>query len=200
MYNFVMAKKYCYLLPEFPKEAFVIIPFLAYKEKIDIYPLHKVAVNVNEASEYMLEFVGEITKRLEGSEVPDTCAVLPISHKSLYPLRREFWKKPTAKFGYFERKHLFVNLLANPLIHEIVVTPSQYLRKDKSWELSATLPIKVGTSGKVIESFMMSSDATVNEKASHAAIYTVGKGLKFNWETKKIEPIDFPPTSIDSQN
>lgn len=193
-------KKYCYLLPDFPKKAFILIPFFLVKENIDIFPIHKVCETVEDLCEYMNNFAEEIKTRHKDLKVLEVCAILPIKFKSLYPLRREYWENSSIEYGYDERKHLFVALLANPSIHDFLVTPSRYMKKENYWELSAALPIKMGTSEDVIEQFMLSSDMSVNAKASHAAIYSVGKGQTLNWITKKIERTNIPPLAAKSNN
>ena len=193
-------KKYCYLMPDFPKEGFVMIPIFIVGTKFNIFPSNKIATNLTEVSNYMKDFVKETRKRFDDLEISENCAVFQIKFKSLFPLKRKYWENPHVEYGYIEKRHLFLELSMKPTVHELVVTPYSYDAKKNFWELSATLPIKLGTKYKTIDQFMLSSDAVVDERASHAAIYSVGEGLRVNWKNNKVEIVNVSPSPSKTLN
>ena len=95
-------------MPDFPKKAYTMIPLFIINENVDIFPIYKVTNSLDDASEYMKDFVKGIKKRSKDLEVSENCILIPITFNSLYPLERKFWENPTVKYKYEERKHLFL--------------------------------------------------------------------------------------------
>lgn len=187
-----MAKKYCYLQPDFPKKAFVVIPLILRDLiNVDFIPLHQIVETVDDAVEYVRNFASEFEKgdQLSSIEVMDSCVIIPITFEKLYPLRAEFWKNPHVSYSILQRDSLFLKFIKNPTMHKLLVNPSFYNSKTKTWILEPTLPLNLKVSKKVLENFMLTSDAIVDERASHCAIYNVGDVMRLNRKTKKIDLI-----------
>lgn len=177
-------RKYCYLEPKFPKEAFIVSLFV-----MKDGPQGMVTISfLFTETKYACEVVEETLKAAEikNFDVPELAVMTYLKFDSLVPLKREYWAKPTMHYDGWERNGLFTKMLAHPHLYSTLVVPTYIDGKDQ--ELQAVLPMKV-VSDKTIENFMMSSDQIVDERSKYAAIYTFDHRMKFNWKTGEISDV-----------
>lgn len=186
-------KEYCTLDPDFPETCYTVIYTLQLHKDIDIIPMFQVFYNLDEISKTLAE--AEDTFKENGVLLSETCMVYRITKNRLYPLKKEYWKGEHMPYTAEGRVPEFKKLMEHPEMFEILVTPSRYLDKEKEWGFTAALPMKAGTTDKVIEQFMFASDTVVEERAKSAAIYTVVKPMKYFWRKNKIEPPKSKPSS-----
>lgn len=179
--------KYCTLDPDFPETAYTVIYTLQSENEVEVLPMFQVFYNLDEISKTLTE--AEPRLKESGVLLSEICMVYKIEKNRLYPLKKEYWKQskslPYTKTG---RLPEFKKMMIHPEMYEILITPSRYVETQDIWGFTAALPMKAGTSDKVIEQFMYSSDTVVDERSKHAAIYTVATSMKFFWRKNKIAP------------
>jgi len=190
-------KRYCYLEPDFPRSAFVVIVFFVGKNTA-VFPLHQTVTSQDDAARYVKEIYDHMKSKSPDIDIPELCSLIPITFHTLIPLKREYWQHPTLKYTYDQRDSLFLKLMDNPTLHQLLVTPAYYNSKKKIWEFTASLPLPYNASPKIIEQFMFQSDQAVDARAKSAAIYSVGEPKRYNW--KENEVMEFDNKDIDERN
>lgn len=181
-------KKYCYLDPKFPKEAFLLYIFLFHKvqeKPIGLIPFDGIYKSPDEAADAVPPVVEKAA--MDTSYIHPDGVLVPIRFHSHYPLRKEFWVEPTMKYEGFDRSLLFMPVIRSPELYHVLVVP-QFI-KGKKTIFNPALPLKNINDTKTIENFMLTSDLVVDGRAKYAAIYSLGKSLRFNWETRKISEV-----------
>jgi hypothetical protein len=189
-----MSKKidYCSLEPIFPNKAFMLFLFILHQDQlIGIVPLDSIYETPEAASEGVSETIKQFETTM-GKEIiiPEECLLIPLNRNSLYPLRKGFWDKPTITYSTHMRMKTFAPVIDHPTFYSLLVTPYAFDDKFNKWYLHAALPLIDPTDKAAIERFMLNSDHVVEPRAKHAAFYTLGKKLRFNWQTKEIKHFD----------
>lgn len=188
-----MPKKteYCSLVPVFPETAYMLFLFILHKDElIGVIPLDSIYATTAMASEGVIQSVKQFETIDHSITVPEECLLIPLTRKSEYPLKKEFWEKPAISYNSQMRVKTFSSVIEYPSFYSLLVTPYVYDDKTNEWHFSAALPLIDPDDTKTIEHFMITSDHVVEPRAKNAAIYTMGKKLRFNWETKEIKPFD----------
>lgn len=134
---------------------------------------------------YIQEWNREKTNALN---IVDTSVIVPITLQRLYPLKREFWENPSVHYDAFDRLKGFWNAVERPNFYQLLVTP---LWVNKELFFHAAIPFYVSSTDRDIESFMLTSDYPVDERAKFAALYTLGIPLRFNWKTGDVTKTTF---------
>lgn len=181
---------YCSLTPQYPDSAFILFLFVLHQDDVvGIVPLDAIYETTDQAAEAAKQVFGQ----LHGTDqiiIPEECLIVPISRQSLYALREDFWQKPTISYTQEMRVHAFEPVAALPEMYALLVTPYTYDDAQKTWYLNAALPFLPTHEKQTIETFMNTSDQVVEPRATHAAIYTIEKKMRFNWKTKEIKKIE----------
>ncbi|MBI4097210.1 MAG: hypothetical protein HY428_02225 [Candidatus Levybacteria bacterium] len=177
--------EYCTLAPDYPSAAYMIfLNPIKGARVLDPYPMTFVYRSLDEVIKILREAVSEI--RISGElTILQHVILLPLRFATLYPLRREFWQSPTHHYDSLDRLRTFKPLAKTPQFYKLLVTPT-FLDDTGKWHLNATLPLYLSMNENIIEQFMFHSDQSVDERAKYAAIYTFGKPIQYNWETKKV--------------
>lgn len=148
------------------------------------YPIGPVFTSTREIA-YQSQIFRSIISRTW--EVDEQITIVPLFFKRLYPLRMEFWKKPTIHYDDLQRVHLFESALLNYGLYKLIVTP--FLYQKQTIFLSA-IPMYTSATDYDIERFMTLSDFPLEESAKYAAIYTFGKPQTLDRREEDILPYD----------
>ena len=171
----------------YPKEAFMAGVFIIDEkgEVKTIYPFDSVYNSLEEISEQCrtsFEFNKRINKRWGIHEIS---IVLPIDFERHFPLKPEYWQNPTATYDDIQRMSLFNEAFTALPLFQLLVTPI-FNPRERKWHFNAAIPFKITASDREVESFMLSSDYSVDERAKYAAIYKFGKPIRYNWRKEKV--------------
>lgn len=189
-------KKYCYLTPDFPREAFIVgVFFITKSTPLMITPLHVVSSDLEVIPKSVEDFKCSIQKSQnkdakEILEIFNTVMLIPITLQKLYPLKKEFWTKSKKEGDFQERIYAFVPALAHLNLYKLLVTPFNYIKKLNHWEFSALYPFSVFSDDSEIEKYMYASKEIVEIKAKYAAIYSFGIPKRLNLETGEVTEVE----------
>jgi len=180
-----MPNKYCSLDPDFPEHAFICTLILNKENKIRApFFLNQVYTNLKELGTEINKISSELVSK-PGWQVEENALITEITFVKLYPLKREYWGKPLLDYTFESRDQNLEAALLKPEMHFLLVTPSLFIEKDKSWYLTAPIAFLKSASDKTIEKFMLTSNWPVEERAKSAAIYHFSHDLLYNWQTHK---------------
>lgn len=187
-------EKCCYLTPNYPKEAFMVVLFFTSKEiPLMIIPLSTISKNIDDAIESIYNFV-ESLKNTENedakkiSEVIDIGVLLPITFQKLFPLKKDYWTK-TSKESVIDDKILaFLPVINNPHFYKLLVVPYGHIKKH--WEFCVSYPFSMFSEDLEIEKFIYRSNQVVDIEAKYAAVYSFGAPKRLNWKTGEISDIE----------
>jgi hypothetical protein len=180
--------KFCYLEPPFPKKGFLVFIYLfhpEYPDKCLFYPLESLFKTLEDTQKGVKRLVRIMKK--QGFDIPKKALLIPMELLSLYPLRKEFWEGP----GSLDcsdpnfRMRSFIECLNNRVLYKILVLPTH--KHGSKWVLFAATPFNLNTTNEGIDNFMKMSDIRVEYCAKHAAFYSFGESVGFNWKTREIE-------------
>ncbi len=118
------AKKYCYLEPEFPKNAFVMLLFIMKEDQvIGAYPLISIFQDIDEA---MIEIQAHVRAVSEQEQyyVEEEAVFIPVEFDTFIPLKHAYWKKPSEHYDGVDRMRLFQRVAINPAFFTLLVTPT----------------------------------------------------------------------------
>lgn len=185
-------KKYCYLTPDFPKEALMVSIFFTSKDiPLMITPLSTISTSLDSAIDSIEEFVeaikiseNEDAKRI--LEVFDIAMITPITFQNLYPLKKEHWtgkKDP----GLRDRVFAFVPVLNNLQLNKLLVLPFGLYKK--KWEFAAAYPFSIFDGKEEVERYILGSEQVVDIRAKYAAFYSFGESKRLNWKTGEVSII-----------
>lgn len=199
-------KKYCYLEPDFPDKAFMVLLFLEdylTKEAKMLFPLDSLYQSLAEASESIANLADDFKpgKDKKGNDliVGSTALVLPISFSSFFPLKKKYWRDLGAskntkvlsrsRTEIDDRFHAFIKATENPRLYILLVTPAYFEDEENKWYFSSSYPFNISVSDQEIEKFMCLSSQSVDERAKNAAIYSFGSLMKFDWISGEVSEI-----------
>jgi hypothetical protein len=186
-------KDYCSLKPYFPKVAYVVYLFYGDGKRTMLMPLYQIHIEMNAVNESIKEVIENFNQKDSVMKIPEQAIIVPLSFDSEIPLERKYWEGEHENYSYHERTHLFLEMLDKPDFHQLFVVPTSYSKDSGSFQLEGALPIKTtSNSMSKVELFLQNSDYVVDERASAAALYNVGKPMRYDWETRKI---DYPDTT-----
>ena len=186
-------KDYCSIKPHFPKVAYVVFLFYSDGKRTRLMPLYQIFNEIDAVNESIKEVIENFSQQDGTIEIPEQAIVVPLSFDSEIPLKRKYWEGEHESYSYSERAHLFLEMLDKPDFHQLFVVPTGYFEDEKVFRLEGALPIKTSSNSMGrIELFLQNSDYGVDERASAASLYNIGKPMRYNWETRKI---DYPDTA-----
>ncbi len=188
-----MPKKvaYCTLDPEFPEKAYMIFLFILHNDQIvGTLPLDAIYDDTDHAADGVKQIIEQLESSQKPVTVPHECILIPITKYSLFPLKKEYWKKPSISYNEQTRIISFRPVLNNPSLFALLVTPYSYDDTVKKWYLHAAMPLANEKDVKPVERFMQVSDYVVEPRAKFAAIYTIGEKMRFNWNTKEVKTFE----------
>ncbi len=178
-------KKYCYIEPNFPTEAFLVMIFIMSGDYLqNVITLPQIYTDPEAAGKDVQEYID--IADVKTLKVPEESLVIYLRLEKLYLLQKKFWRKPTIHYDPVERIKLFSSVGLNPQFYKVLVVPT-FIDGSKQI-LEAVLPF-VGDGKKTLENFMMNSDQIVDTRAKYAAIYSCTKLMRFNWKTGDITEI-----------
>lgn len=179
--------QYCTEDVPYPLKAYVVALFCTSESELKIiWPLTTLQSDYKDIVKSVRTFQKQVTGKKNGIILPDICFVMPVLFTRKYPLRKEFWQKPSNPYETSQRLSSFVHAIDKPLLYSLLVTPMKYRN---SWRYAAALPIPNSTSDSVIEQFMKTSDWPVEESAKDAAIYSFSTVIIYNWVEEREENI-----------
>jgi len=184
-----MAKKYCYLEPEFPQSGFLISVFFRDAENgmKFLYPMIPLFASIDQAVKYVERDEKRYIKR---RIFPYGAAVYKLVCQDRLPLKKEYWTKTTGEIGSYERMMAFLELSKHPLLYRVVVVPRYYDKKIKDFNYAVAHPFYVSSDNRPLEMYMLKSQMPVDEKAKSAAIYGIEEVFGWGWESKKLKKVD----------
>lgn len=155
---------------------------------INIYPLRTLFSSTFEIS----QDINELTKKPEiknsKMKIENKTILIPIFFHSLFPLKKEYWKKPALHLAEDKRLDSFLKAYNNHQFYKILILPYQY--KKKGWFFTVASPFYLNTDLKTVENFMFGSDEPVDRRAKYAAFYGVAKPKRFDRITRKTDDPD----------
>jgi hypothetical protein len=182
----------CSIEPIFPQKAYIIFLFILHEgQSVGMIPLESIYTTPVGASDAVHQLLNQLGPT-EHVTVTEESLLIPVTFNSLFPMRPDFWTKPTLKYTQQLRVQSFAPITEYPAIYSLLVTPYLYEENENVWHLNATLPFIHNDSVKthaLLEQFMLTSDQVVESKAKYSAIYTLGDKKQFNWKTGKIKKI-----------
>lgn len=183
--------EYCRLIPIFPKNAFLLYIFILHQDNIlATIPMEPIYKTLKKAAKGVKDLISHFDSIDKTITIPEESLIFPLSFKTLYPLKRDFWKKPEISYNPQTRLKTFNKAFEYPDFFSLLVTPLIFDRNLKNWHFNAALPIISNTKQAMIEKFMFKSDYVVEPKAKYAAIYQIEKKVRFNWKTCKVKEFD----------
>jgi len=178
--------EYCTLDIEYPKTAFICFLFYL-KDSLPqaILRISHIFTSKDEASYYIGKYIESARAKIK-LEIHDITILIPLYFQSLYPLKKEYWRKPTQKYedDSIKLMRVFFPVLEKPEFYKLLVTP--LLIQDNKWIFRAAAPFLISADKSVIERFLLTSDWTIDTRVKNAALYTFGEPSSFNWKTKEI--------------
>ncbi len=128
--------------------------------------------------------------------VSNFATIIPITFKSLHPLKKEHWHNSVPSTSYDGRRKMFINMILNNYqSHNLIVVPRSYI--DNKWNFCATFPHVSIISYDVVENYMLNSDEPVAYEAKYAAIYSVSKPLRYDRNNNVIIENKVKPENIN---
>lgn len=179
-------EEYCVIEPVFPKDAFIIVAILFNTKEQNItgiLPLSTVFTAPEEVKVTLLDIVKN--SKDQNFTLLTECMLIPIKLHALHSLKKEYWANPSIHYDTWDRIKQFLPVVNNPTLYHLLVTPS-YIEEKQNPILQAALPLLNPNDTELIEKFMLTTDLPVDERAKSAAIYSLGKPMRFNWETKEV--------------
>lgn len=174
-------KNFCYLEPEFPKEAVLLSLFILEEQPLSIITLQGLFDSPVAAGEEAQNQIAHL--HTLAVEIPEDCMLTSIQFEKLVPLKEAYWQAPSISLDIWKRNQSFAKMAVNPMLYQVLVVAT--FIDESEQELAAVLPM-LNADEKTIENFMMMSDQVVDQKAKYAALYTVQKVMRFNWQTYEI--------------
>ena len=178
--------EFCYMKPDFPKEAYLIVVHLFDLAKPTdnkkYFPLEAITDSLTRPIPELISTDKFIEKQKDVS-LDDMTIVFPLTFDSLFPLKREYWDNPGQQYDHVQRTNAIMKALTYRDYYKVLVTP--WYKNDK-WNFYAAIPFLINAQVRTVELFMKNSDWPVDVRASNCAFYTIGKPVTFNWKTKKI--------------
>src|SRR3989344_761520 len=104
-------RKFCYLTPNFPENA--IAAFLLLEErdaKLGFVPSSLIYTSLEETA----HSIGEISSALEKArniKVRQISFIINISLDRKFPLKKDYWARPTLRYGIEEKINTFAKIL-----------------------------------------------------------------------------------------
>lgn len=185
--------KYCYLTPDFPKEALMVSVFFTSKTvPLIITPLSTVSRDLTSAVKNIEDFV-ETLKNTENEdakeilEVIEIAMITPIIFQNLYPLKKEHWTEKKDP-GLKDRIYAFVPVLNNLPFYKLLVVPYGCVKK--KWEFAVAYPFSIFDDKKEVEKYIYGSEQVVDRRAKYAAFYSFLIPKRLNWKTKEVSVIE----------
>ncbi len=187
-------EKYCYLTPDFPKEAFIIVATLSSITKLPLMftPLSYVIKNMEEADKCIEDFIIGINKLANEDKIKvlEYTMIIPITLEKLFPLKKDYWTKGKIDPKYDDKFFAFLPAISNRSFYKILVEPCEYVKKTNHWELHVAYPFSVFDDDKEVEKYIYGSDNVVDTRAKYVALYLFGEAKRYNWKTGEISDVE----------
>lgn len=193
-------KEYCSKKPDFPPNAYIAYFFYGRDGKILIFPLYQIYNEIEDVDNAMNELIEDLKKQKSTINIPEEIIVVPIKFDKEIPLVRKYWEGEHQNYSIDERIHLFLQLLDKPDFYQLFVLPTTYNKELDVFKLVGVLPVKKGSAAlREAVNFLQNSDYNVDERASASALYNLGKPMRYNWATKKIDYPEKPSDAIEKE-
>lgn len=186
-------KRFCYLTPDFPKSAYIVVLFFKTKKApLMTLPLSNIFTSIEDISTAIDDFYKHLFKSKHGknTEIMESAILIPITFQKLFPLKKDYWEIHTENLKFVDKILAFVPALANPHLYKLLVVPCAYIKKLNHWEFAVNYPFSIFTQDSEIEEFMYASKDVVEIKAKYAAFYSLGNPKRYHLETGEVTEIE----------
>lgn len=167
--------------PTFPEHAFFGMLPMKIGETLFVHPLGTLFTNLNEATEVLETIITDILEEND-VEVGEEVQLIGLQLKRKIELKKEYWENPSIPYTSASKIKTFERLILFPTAYDMVVTPSYFKKKTKSFLFAPALPIFKDAT-VIIDPFMLHSDFIVSPIAKSAAIYSIESAIPYNWRT-----------------
>ncbi len=175
-------KQYCFRDVTFPTEAYMgYVTILKGEEILLFYPLDSIFTSFEEYQVSVKQFAQQFS--VDGLAVSDTGLLAPITFQKRFPLKEEYWQKPTTEYTTEQRVRLFGSAANLHQMYKVLITPSITAKKAR---LHAAIPFFISATDTDVAQFMYTADFPVDESAKDAAIYMLDKPVPLNWVTGEV--------------
>lgn len=180
----IKQRKYCYMAPDFPKEAYAVIIFLMTDQGMKLtFPLYGLYTSIESINQSVREIEEDLLNKPEpGAQILERGVIVPLRLAEIYPLKPEFWSNPSKHYASEDRIRAFSNMLLSEHPYLMLVTPSRYDDKHKTWQFSTAMPMPLTFNDADLEQFMLTSDYPVESRANAAALYAIRKPQGIEWK------------------
>lgn len=181
-------RAYCSVVYSFPENALLLFLLIHDHKKLTIlYPIGPIYNSIQDILSDSRYF-GNITSGEDGLSLSEEALILPIKLEKLYPLEKRFWLTPQINYSHLDRLELFSRVASNHSFFKLIVTPLTYGKKTL---FMSAFPYYTTANDKIVETFMLTSNFPVDQKAKFAAIYNFEKGVHLNWHTGIISELRY---------
>lgn len=188
MVNKDLKKVYCTIEHNFPENALLLFLLIHDHKKLKIlYPIGPIYNSIHDILADSRYF-GNLTSGEDGLSLSEEALILPIKMEKLYPLEKRFWLTPQVNYSHLDRLELFSRVVSNHSFFKLIVTPLTYGKKTL---FMSAFPYYSTADDKIVETFMLTSNFPVDQKAKFAAIYNFETGVHLNWRTGIISELPF---------
>ncbi len=185
--NDINPSSYCSKKPKFPHKLFTVSLIVGPDYEAIAVPFSQAYLSIEELTTDAITLVEESCIKYASVLDRPKVIVASLKFKELVPLKREYWEGEHENFSTEDKGKLFLQFYRNPDFFQILVNPRDYDPKSDTFELDATLPVKINANEETIEQFMQNSDYPVNELASHSALYEPMDLMYYNFDKKCLE-------------
>lgn len=178
--------KYCYLEPDFPDRAIMVMAYMEDTRKHIFYPMDLIFKNKAEA----IAQVKLIHQNLFQKGISVDAAVLyELKLNQKIELSKECWEGENKEKDGYWRYRRYLDMMSQPGLYEILILPRKWEVKRKKWQLAISVPFFRGGDGQRIEQFIRYSKDVVDIRAKYAATYSLEKAYRFNREKNVLRPV-----------
>ena len=176
-------KRYCYREVTYPQEAYIgYVTILKGEDILLFYPLDPIFSTFEEYQYSVKQFTKQFS--VTDLAVSDTGLLMPITFMNHFPLKQDYWQKPTVAYSTEQRVKLFGSAANLYDMYKVLITPS--ILAGKRPMLHAAIPFFLSATHPNMEAFMYTSDFPVDETAKNAGIYKMEKPFAINWVSGEV--------------
>ena len=183
--------------PEWPETAYIAIMFIKTKKMQMVLPIDPIFATANQAK-LGVERNEKLLKRKTGASIYGM-VIMEMKLRKKIPLKKTYWQGEMQKRNNQREVMRFNEFMGNPKMYQFLILPRRYDDNLKEWVNCVARPFFISDDDTEIENFMMTSEDSVDEKATTAATYTQVRSWGMNWETKKIKEVEDTVTKISEE-